>query len=811
MGEHDEFTGGMVLQGEPSVDQSLKLLQDLSRSGKKPVAMGKDEFPLYAEDPFAAIHQQLDAYLGQIPNTAWLWKRVNAGQLPAGNALLRLHPAGKAKVVRAILLRIIFLSGSLLCPTTAADREMNSALATISAWLRSAARALRGDGRRVLNTFAFGPLVTALLKSNLPLGADDLSYIVNTVVDLGSSARWCFVSPEMALLAVERFAESSELTPKLRDELENWQGILGEETKITVADRKLLARIKPLLGEVSMPQIDTGEAWSNAAIADLKGMPADQRSRWSRLLLYCQTADSSKPSQKWLKGANTLVEAVGRDDFKRRLQHWFELVALPRPVHQEPRYPQYDPDPDQLITDANSLILKGLTWCCAGWKDTDVIRAVSRLAQVCFNKVPRLGARCFRVGNACLYSLSGTISDDAAAELSRLNQMVKQPSARKLIGKSLDKAAELSGQTREDMEESTVPTYGLDAAGCLKQSFGNYTAIFCISGPSAMELSWLKADGKPQKSVPAEVKESHADEFKKFKRTLKDIEKMVPAQRARIERLLMSEREWTLDKWLERYLNHPLLSFLARRLIWHFKCGDKTALGAWLDGKLVDVEDRALDWLGPETKVRLWHPIGFDVETVAAWRRWLETHQIAQPFKQAHREVYILTDAEQQTDTYSNRFAAHIIGQHQFAALAKHRGWKYSFMGGFDVQSTPTIELPAWAWPLSIGWNRPTNWLKPAFRVISPPIKFASSVAGRQFRCAMFRWSSSPKSCATWISLWVFAASAMIRHGWIAVSSPVVVIIGKAILSATSPHRRIRAVMFWNACCQSSRLPASAN
>lgn len=110
----------------------------------------------------------------------------------------------------------------------------------------------------------------------------------------------------------------------------------------------------------------------------------------------------------------------------------------------------------------------------------------------------------------------------------------------------------------------------------------------------------------------------------------------------------------------------------------------------------MDVQDRPLDWLAPETRVRLWHPIGFQVETVSAWRRWLESREITQPFKQAHREVYILTDAEQRTGTYSNRFAAHIIGQHQFAALAKQRGWSYSFMGGFDFQSTPTLELPAW-------------------------------------------------------------------------------------------------------------------
>src|SRR5262249_40153373 len=148
------------------------------------------------------------------------------------------------------------------------------------------------------------------------------------------------------------------------------------------------------------------------------------------------------------------------------------------------------------------------------------------------------------------------------------------------------------------------------------------------------------------------------------------------------------------------YLNHPLVGILARRLIWHFQLGDQSSLGAWLDGRLVDADDRPLEWLTDATQVRLWHPIGSSVETVQAWRQWLDRHQVTQPFKQAHREVYILTDAEMNTATYSNRFAAHIIRQHQFAALCRERGWTYRLQGNWDGNwdgsGTPTLDLPEW-------------------------------------------------------------------------------------------------------------------
>jgi hypothetical protein len=77
-----------------------------------------------------------------------------------------------------------------------------------------------------------------------------------------------------------------------------------------------------------------------------------------------------------------------------------------------------------------------------------------------------------------------------------------------------------------------------------------------------------------------------------------------------------------------------------------------------------------------DSSVELWHPIHSATEEVLRWREFLERNEIQQPFKQAHREIYVLTDAERNTDVYSNRFAAHVIRQHQFNALCGQRNWK---------------------------------------------------------------------------------------------------------------------------------------
>src|SRR5262249_34347742 len=98
-----------------------------------------------------------------------------------------------------------------------------------------------------------------------------------------------------------------------------------------------------------------------------------------------------------------------------------------------------------------------------------------------------------------------------------------------------------------------------------------------------------------------------------------------------------------------------------------------------------------------QTTVQLWHPLDQDTADVLAWRDWLLEHEVRQPFKQAHREIYCLTDAERQTRVYSNRFAAHILKQHQFKALCVARGWKYKPLAGYDeVEEPARLSLPAW-------------------------------------------------------------------------------------------------------------------
>jgi hypothetical protein len=212
-----------------------------------------------------------------------------------------------------------------------------------------------------------------------------------------------------------------------------------------------------------------------------------------------------------------------------------------------------------------------------------------------------------------------------------------------------------------------------------------------------VEQTWMKKDGKRLSAVPKALKEKYPEELKEIAQAIKDIRKMLPAQRDRLDNLFLLQKKWTYASWLARYIDHPLVGTVARRLIWKFSKDDNFVSAIWYEGRMVGRDGNAIDWLDDSTTVELWHPIYAEPAVVLEWRQWLVKHEIRQPFKQAYREIYLLTDAELNTRVYSNRYAAHILRQHQFNSLCAAKGWKNSLRLMVDDTYPPATKLlPQW-------------------------------------------------------------------------------------------------------------------
>lgn len=264
---------------------------------------------------------------------------------------------------------------------------------------------------------------------------------------------------------------------------------------------------------------------------------------------------------------------------------------------------------------------------------------------------------------------------------------------RKKIAAALKRASELRGLSVEELAETSIPTFGLDESGGRSQRVSGHDAEINLATPSRFELRWRKGSRPPTTTVPAEVKRQAPDDWKRLERELKEMNGLLDAQRWRLESFLRQPRTWNLSVWRERYLDHPLVGVVARSLIWEFQTAGKTRTALWHEGSLIDASGRPAGAWAPDTRVTLWHPLTGSAKEVLAWRCWLEEFLVAQPFRQAFREIYRPAGKELKASS-SDRFASHLLKQHQFAALARQRGWRYQLQGAFDSFNNPALDLP---------------------------------------------------------------------------------------------------------------------
>ncbi len=553
------------------------------------------------------------------------------------------------------------------------------------------------------NSWKMRQALFLLFKRKLPLTEGDILRIVDWSSQV-RNAYWRGM-PQILRLVGDHL-KGTELSLEMRSKLEALAQVLQAEP-MSVDVRRQVLKLNELIGkkEAALP-LEQGDVWANAALADVHGLAGQAQNDWGDLFLHCLRTTSSAPSKKWLEDAEDLLARVGEDKFRTAALRWFRLADEPRPGdgHREV---------GEIPLPANGDILKGLVWICSRFDSAEVARALSALAISAYRRLRGQGPRAAKIGNACFWALGTMPSPEGLAQLSILKAKIKGTSPQKAIAGAIDLAAKRAGLSAEQVEELSVPTYGLDADGTRSYAFGHMSARIHVVG-STVEIQWER-EGERIAAAPKQLKEERAAEWKEIEQTAKDIRRMLLAQRDRLDGLYLSPRKWSLKAWKPRYIDHPIVGAVARRLIWKFSKGDRAESGIWHEGRIVGRDGMPLDWLEDSTVVDLWHPISASTEVVLAWREWLSAHEVQQPFKQAHREIYPLTDAERATRAYSNRYAAHILRQHQFNALCAARGWKNALRLMVDSELPPaTRQLREWGlraefWVEGIGDVNDTN------------------------------------------------------------------------------------------------------
>lgn len=400
---------------------------------------------------------------------------------------------------------------------------------------------------------------------------------------------------------------------------------------------------------------------------------------WYKLIAHAQKASGAKPTRKFLEEGKILFKELGADKFKKVINDWFDfLIHLKDEEKQVSQYYRSI----EFISSPNSDAVKGLVWMCSHFHDSLTLKNIARLAERCYKKIPGKGPAAAGLGNSCLYTLYKSKGLEGISHLSRLKLRIKQNNTQNLIEKYLQDAAKEQGVSVHEIEDLATDSYQL-VDGKREYVLEGYNAVVKIVAVGKSEVSWFKPDGSPQKSAPAIVKEKQSAKLKKIKEIAKQVEVTVSAQRDRIDRMFKAERKMDFDYFNEFYFSHGLMSFLTKKIIWTFENDEGSYNAIFHKGNWVNYKREVFN-PGKDVKVSLWHPCTSFMLEIKEWRSFLMENQILQPLKQAYREVYLLTDAEVNTKSYSNRMAAHILKQHQFNTLAKGRGWKYSLLGAYD-------------------------------------------------------------------------------------------------------------------------------
>ncbi len=370
------------------------------------------------------------------------------------------------------------------------------------------------------------------------------------------------------------------------------------------------------------------------------------------------------------------------------------------------------------LSEINVTVMRGVIWAWALLNNSEATKHLEQLGKEMFRK--RFGNfRSKKCGNAVLWSLGQIGTIPAVHALARIRRSVKDKSIAKLVDSALSEAAEQHDLKLEDMQELSMADYGIGIDGKRIESFGQFTVTLEVVSSKKATLTTLdttEANAKPKRGISKVVQQNsdNRDLVDELKVAADDISKLLPEARCRLENSWRHNRSWSYADWHDRFYTNGLVATLSKRLIWTFQKCDESKIHlipTSKENEFIDVSGNNISIDLKNSIVSLWHPLNVDAQQVANWRSTLSQLQMRQPFMQAWRPIYLLTDAERQTSSYSNRFSGHILHQPPVIAMLRKRGWTASskILGNSrsdEMQNhivLPAFDIAAQYWVSGIG------------------------------------------------------------------------------------------------------------
>lgn len=244
-------------------------------------------------------------------------------------------------------------------------------------------------------------------------------------------------------------------------------------------------------------------------------------------------------------------------------------------------------------------------------------------------------------------ALANIGSDVALANINLLAEKSRFPAFKDAAAWQIRNIAADRGMTPDELADRLVPKLDLEGGSAATLDYG--TRTFQIQFDETLMPRLCDEDGKvhknpprPRKSDDEGLANAEISRFRVLKRAAKTAASL---QITRMERTMRAQRPIDIAVFREHFVAHPWMTHLARRLVWCVAAEPSETFRIADDGTLADVTDE-LFHVPAGSAVTVAHPLHFADSVAADWEQLFADYELAQPFEQLGRPVFVLQDGE---------------------------------------------------------------------------------------------------------------------------------------------------------------------
>jgi predicted DNA-binding WGR domain protein len=244
-------------------------------------------------------------------------------------------------------------------------------------------------------------------------------------------------------------------------------------------------------------------------------------------------------------------------------------------------------------------------------------------------------------------------TDAALMQLNGIAQKLKFQALKAKARQFMEEIARAKGLSRAELEDRVVPDCGLDERGRRVFEAGGKT-FELVLGPEMKPMVKDPA-GKMRTDLPGSAGEAISAEWKRLKKQIREV---AAIQAVRLEHAMVTGRRWKAPDFEALIARHPLMTHLARLLVWGIHDDEGRLVDTFrvtAEQDFADVKDDPFE-LPPGARVGLVHALHLDDDQKRAWGQLLADYEVTPPFPQIGRGAHRLQPGEEKL----NKLGRHV-------------------------------------------------------------------------------------------------------------------------------------------------------